>query len=76
MQEVVDITEETKKHEDEWLLFEVIETDDHDRPLRGRLLAHSKDRDDVHEVVMKHMGLDLQTIYTGDLVPPDVVPVL
>ena len=76
MQATIDIAEETKKHEDEWLLFEVVETDDHDRAIRGRLLAHSKSRDDIHEVVMKHMELDLQTMYTGDPVPRDTVPII
>ncbi len=74
MADIVDIEEEVKKHEEVWLLFEVVETDDHDRPIGGRLLACSKSRDEIHEVVMKHRGSDLQTVYTGDL--PDMIPII
>ena len=76
MQKLVDIAEESRRYENEWLLFEVVETDDHDRPIRGRLLARSKRRDEINEAAVKHMGLDLQTIYTGDPVPRDVIPIL
>ena len=76
MQEIVDIAEEEKRHEDEWLLFEVVETTENDMPVKGRLLAVSKSRDEIEEAATKHPGRDLQTIFTGDLVPPDMVPVL
>lgn len=74
MPDIVAIDEEIGKHQDEWLLFEVVETDDIDRPIRGRLLACSRSRDEIHEVVMKHRGSDLQTVYTGGL--PDMVPII
>ena len=76
MQETVDIAEETKKHKDEWLLFEVVETTANDLPVKGRLLARAESRAEIHEAVMKYPGLDLQTIYTGDPVPRDTVPIL
>ena len=74
MLDILAIDEEIGKHKDEWLLFEVVETDGNDRPVRGRLLACSKSRDEIHEVVMKHRGSDLQTVYTGDL--PDMIPII
>ena len=74
MVDMVNIEEEIKRHEDVWLLFEVVETDANDRPVRGRLLACSKSRDEIHEVVMKHRGSDLQTVYTGDL--SDMIPII
>ncbi len=74
MIEAVDIEEEVKRHEDEWLLFEVVETDDHDRPIRGQLLACSESRREINELALKHVGLDLQTVYTGEL--PDMIPIL
>ncbi len=76
MQEVVDIAEETKKHEDEWLLFEVTEVTEHDLPVKGRLLACANSRDEIEEAATKHPGRDLQTIFTGDLVPSGMDPVL
>ncbi len=80
MPEVVDIAEESKKYQDEWLLFEVIEVDEDDQPVKGRLLCHSRSRDEIHEVVMKvrdsvsDLGLDIT--FTGDPVPPGMVAVL
>ncbi len=74
MADMVDIEEEIKRHEDEWLLFEVVETDDVDRPVRGRLLARSESRREINELALKHVGLDLQTVYTGEL--PDMIPIL
>ena len=76
MQETVDIAEETKRHEDEWLLFEVVETTANDLPVRGRLLATSKSRDEIEQEAAKRPGGDLQTIFTGDLVPPGMEAVL
>lgn len=76
MQEAVDIAEETKKHEDEWLLFEVTETTENDMPVKGRLLATSSSRDEIEAAATKHPGRDLQTVFTGDLVPPGMEPVL
>lgn len=74
MQKAVDIADEIKKHEDVWLLFEVVETDDIDRPIRGRLIARSESRRKINELALKHVGLDLQTVYTGEL--PDMMPIL
>ena len=76
MSDVVDIAEETKRHKDEWLLFEVTETTENDMPVKGRLLATSKSRAGINEEAAKYPGLDLQTIYTGDIVPADMIPIL
>jgi hypothetical protein len=43
MPDIVAIDEEIGKHQDEWLLFEVVETDDIDRPVRRcRIQARSR----------------------------------
>jgi len=76
MPELVDIKEESKKHEDEWVLFEVVETDEMNRPVKGRLLCHSKSRDEIHDVAMRHRGSDLKISFTGDPVPPGMVAIL
>ncbi len=76
MPEIVDIAEESKKYEDEWLLFDVTEVSEVDVPVKGRLLCHGKSRDEIHEVIMQRREGDLQTIYTGDPVPPDTYVVL
>ena len=78
MPEVVDIDEESKKHEDEWVLFAVTEVDEDDLPIKGRLLWHSKSRDEIQEVAMEHRGasLGLMTHFVGDPVAPDKYVVL
>ena len=42
--ETDDILQTEKQYPDEWLLFEVYETDEQGRPVRGKLLAHSPSR--------------------------------
>lgn len=78
MPEVVDIAEESKKYQDEWVLFVVKEVDELNQPVRGHFLGHNKSRDEIHEVAMKHRGegLGLQFIFTGDPAPPDTVVIL
>ena len=71
--DVVDIEETVKRYKDEWLLFEVLETDDLDRPTKGRLLCHSKSRDEIHEVAMKERPKEAMTVFTGDPVPPGMI---
>jgi len=43
------IPEIEKQYPDEWLLFEVYETDNSNRPTRGKLLAHSPSRTALDE---------------------------
>lgn len=76
MSEAVDIEETVKQYKDEWLLFEVLETDDLDRPTKGRLLCHSKSRDEIHEVAMRLRPKEAMTVFTGDPVPPDIIVIL
>ena len=42
--ETLDVTELEKQYPDEWLLFEVYEVDELNRPIRGKLLVHSPSR--------------------------------
>jgi hypothetical protein len=78
MDEVQDIRVFEQLYVDEWLLIEVVETDQGDIPRKGVLLCHSKDRDEVHETVMKVRTpeKDLYISYTGEMAPPDVAVVL
>ena len=76
MPKVVSIDEEKKKHRDEWLLFEVTVTNEFDCPTRGRLLCHSKDRSEVHRAEMEVLEKDTFIFFTGEPVPPGIIPVL
>ena len=69
MAEIVDIEEEARKYEDEWVLFEVTEVNEVDLPLKGVLLCHSESRDEIHEVAMRHRDKDLKITFVGERVP-------
>lgn len=76
--DIVEIAEEEKKYDREWLLFEVTEVNDERWPVKGRLLCHSESRDEIHQVAMKHRNADLglMTRFVGDPVPPGMYVVL
>jgi hypothetical protein len=47
-----------KKYPHEWLLIEVDKMDESTtRPLTGKLIAHSKNRDEIYKEQLKHKGL-------------------
>lgn len=65
--ETSDILEIEKQYQDEWLLFEVYETDELNRPIKGKLLAHSPSRAALDEFMAKKAGVYHHTyrVYTG-----------
>ncbi len=65
--EILDIPEVEKQYPDEWLWFEVYETDELNRPIKGKLLAHSPSRAALDEFMNKRVGVYHHTyrIYTG-----------
>lgn len=67
--DIIDIQAVEKQFKDEWLLFEVTETDDTDQPLRGRLLCHDPDRDVVHQVDLRTQVDHAYITFTGQVVP-------
>lgn len=63
------ITELKKQFKGEWLLIAVDEIDESTTtPLSGRLLAHSKDRDEIYKKMIKYKTLTLVT-YSEDKFP-------
>ena len=55
-----------KEYKDEWLLIKVMEIDELDRPIKGELILHSKNRDDIYEE-QKKMKDDLYITYAGEI---------
>jgi len=76
MKDLVNIKECEKLYPDEWLLFEVTECDDRNQPVKGILLAHSKDRDEVHKVAVKCDAKHIYIPYTGEPIPKDMAVAL
>lgn len=71
--EVVLIAEVEKLYPDEWLLFEVIETDEMNRPTKGRLLAHSPDSAVVEKVLLEADCLHTYHYYNGEPAMPVIL---
>jgi len=55
-----------KEYKDEWLLIKVIEIDELDRTIKGELILHSKNRDEIYEE-QKKMKNDLYITYAGEI---------
>jgi hypothetical protein len=64
------VSEMMARYLDEWIFFEVVEDDEYERPHKGRLIAHSPDRDEIHRIVMERKdAYHIAVWYTGQLVP-------
>jgi hypothetical protein len=62
----LDIPQVEKQYPDEWLLFEVYEIDELNRPAKGKLLAHSPSHAAVYEFLHKIGCPHWYVTYTGE----------
>jgi len=64
----MNIEEIKKQYKDEWVLVEVLEEDELNSPIKVKLIAHSKNRDDIYD---KLEGIEskkhIATFYTGEI---------
>lgn len=56
------------KYPNQWLLIEDFELDASTTLRKGRVIAHSKNRDDIHRALKKHRG-NLCVHFTGTVAP-------
>lgn len=57
--------EEVKRlHPDEWVLVEVLDTDTCNRPKEVRLIAYSRNRDDIYDRLKDTEGVDTFQFFT------------
>ena len=63
-----------RRYPKEWLLLTHVTADELTRPVRGKLVAHSKNRDDIYARLRKTRGKSLGIEYTGEI-PKDLVVV-
>jgi len=56
----------TKTYKDEWVLVEVLKEDKEGNPLDVKLIAHSKNRDDIYDKLKDTKGIDTAQFYTGE----------
>lgn len=62
------------KYKDEWVLLADYDLDDRNEPLRGVVMAHSKDREEIYNRQMS-IKKGLCIFYTGEL-PRDLAIML
>ena len=60
-------------HKDEWLLMEVIELNELDEPTVGRLLDHSRSREEILTALRGSTQKDLYLMFAGDLPKKGIV---
>lgn len=61
------IDEIKRKYKDEWVLVEVLEEDELNQPTRGRVIAHSRNRDDTYDAMKKTKVRDVAHFWTGKI---------
>jgi hypothetical protein len=69
MNEITTLEEMEKKFDSEWVLLENSELDRYNRVLGGKLLWHSKDRDEIHEKMLEFRPRRSALLYIG--APPE-----
>jgi hypothetical protein len=65
MNEVLTIAEIKSRFDGEWILVEDPELDDDQEVLRGRVVWHSKDRDEVYQKAIELRPKHSAFLYTG-----------
>jgi hypothetical protein len=69
--EVLTLAEIEERYPDEWIFIEDPELDEDDEVVRGRVVAHGKNRDAVYRVAVERRPKSSAFHYTGEL--PDFI---
>ena len=64
-----------KKFQNQWVLIEVNKVDESFNVLEGEVLAHSKDKDEIYQKLLKIKPKEFSIEYTGE-VPEDLAVVM
>ena len=65
------IAEIKERFKNEWVLVEVLEKNNLNLPVKGRLITHSRSRDDTYDAMIKIQGKHLYHFYTGEIPKKD-----
>jgi hypothetical protein len=65
--EVMTLDEVDQRFDSEWVLFGDPEEDEHHRVIRGRVLFHSKDRDEMYRKMLELRPKRAATHFTGSI---------
>ena len=66
MEEIFTMKEIEDKYRDEWVMIEVIEEDELENPTKAKVIAHSKSRDDIYDLLKDKTG-DIGIFYAGEI---------
>ena len=75
MNQIMTLAEVNDQFDSEWVLFGDQEENEHHEVLKGMVLWHSKDRDEVYRKLLEIRPKRAATHYTGTI-PDDVAIVL
>ena len=75
MNQVMNVKAIKEQYAGEWVLIAYTELDDEMRVIRGQVLAHSPDRDEVYRKLLSVRGEKVAVEYMGE-VPEDLAVVL
>ena len=64
-----------KNFRNQWVLIEVMNVDESFNVLEGEVLAHSKDKDEIYQKLLKIRPKEFSIEYTGE-VPEDLAVVM
>jgi hypothetical protein len=67
MDELMTFAEMQKRFDSEWILVKDPEVDEHFQVVRGKVVAHSKDRDEVYRKIVELRLNSSATLYTGTM---------
>ncbi len=67
------INEIKQSFKDEWVLVEVTKEGQLNKPAKGKIITHSKKREDIYDKMQKlPKGFKIATLYTGKVPPKDM----
>lgn len=75
MDEVLTVEEMERRYDSEWLLIDEPETDPQRGLIRGKVVFHSKDRDEVYRQALADRRKRMAFWFTGSI-PPNIEAIL
>ena len=67
MEEILTIEEIQERFDSEWILISDPEVNEHLEVVRGKVVCHSKDRDEVYQKAVELRLKSSATLYTGTM---------
>jgi len=61
------VDEIKERFKDEWVLVEVLEKNELNQPTKGRVIAHSRNRDDIYDALKGTKGKHTYQFWTGEI---------